>query len=146
MQRMNWMAQYRQPSGFDDYVSTSSSNNHHYSNGGISAAVAGTSDHVSIGVRATSHKQTRHHRRLGHSAKRRISIGTVISLLCFVLAASAFAYVFLSRDHSSGYLLLISLIWFDFFFVLVLIWCAWSCIGLICVFLLLLLLDWSLLD
>ncbi|KAL2893601.1 Histone-lysine N-methyltransferase SUV39H1 [Bienertia sinuspersici] len=95
------MAQYRQQSGLYnhlDYVSTSNSNtnNHHYSNG---ITAVGGSDHVSIGVRGLQHKQPRHHRRLGHS-KRRISIGTIISLLCFVLAASAFAYVFLSRDHS----------------------------------------------
>lgn len=103
------MAQYRQQSGFHnhlDYVSTSGSSNLHYSNGisaATSAASAGSSDHISIGLRAPSHKQPRHHhhRRLGHS-KRRISIGAVISLLCFVLAASAFAYVVLSRDHSSS--------------------------------------------
>ncbi|XP_021760440.1 uncharacterized protein LOC110725263 [Chenopodium quinoa] len=93
------MAQYRQQSG------STSNSNHHFSNGisitAASAAGAGGSEHVSIGVRGPSHKQSRHHhRRLGYS-KRRISIGTVITLLCFVLAASAFGYVFLSRDHSS---------------------------------------------
>lgn len=93
------MAQYRQ-SGFDRVyygsTSTSSNNNNNNANGGNSG------DHLAIGMRSTAHKQPRH-RRLGHNktsiSGRRISIGTVISLLCFVLAISLFLFFFLSRDH-----------------------------------------------
>ncbi|KAJ8431445.1 hypothetical protein Cgig2_014938 [Carnegiea gigantea] len=92
------MAQYRQ-SGFDRVGGRShdsSANNHHqYGNGS-----AGGLDHVAIGVRASPpHKQPRHHRR-SKGGGRRFSIGTIVSFLCFVLAATAFAFLFLSRDHT----------------------------------------------
>ncbi|KAJ8445169.1 hypothetical protein Cgig2_029541 [Carnegiea gigantea] len=92
------MAQYRQ-SGFDR--AAAGLRTHDYANGG--AATTNGGEHLAIGVRSAAHKQPRH-RRLGHnkSGGRRISISTVISFLCFVLAVSAFLFLFLSRDHSDA--------------------------------------------
>ncbi|GFZ15237.1 transmembrane protein [Actinidia rufa] len=72
------MAQYRQ-SGFDRGV-------HHHGNG--------SSDHVSIGIRAPPHKQ-HHNRRL---KGRKLSIGAVIVILCLGFVVSVFAFASLSRD------------------------------------------------
>ncbi|GMH00319.1 hypothetical protein Nepgr_002158 [Nepenthes gracilis] len=79
------MAQYRQ-SGFDR-SGVQSHDQKYCGNGG--------SEHVSIGIRAP-HKQPRM-RRLGHKS-RKISIGTVVLILCLVLAVSALAIVYLPRD------------------------------------------------
>ncbi|KAL2893607.1 UDP-glucuronosyltransferase 2B19 [Bienertia sinuspersici] len=98
MLRFNWMAQYRQQSGSHNHIDYVSPSNNASSNPNKSNEItaADGSDGDSIGVRGAQHKLLRHHRRLGHS-KQRIFIGTVIITLL-----AAFAYIFLSRDHSAG--------------------------------------------
>lgn len=91
------MAQYRQ-SGFDRFGGRSHEHQLHYGNG----STAASSDHVAIGIRAGhhNHKQSRP-RRLAHkgAAACKISIGTVVIVaLCLVLALTALAYTYVSRD------------------------------------------------
>ena len=76
----------------------------HYSNG--------TSDHVSIGVRASSSSSSQQHklgriRRLGYRSDKNSRgglslVGAVIVFLCFVLVVTVLAYYFLSTDNSSS--------------------------------------------
>ncbi|GAB4861428.1 hypothetical protein Ancab_036631 [Ancistrocladus abbreviatus] len=86
------MAQYRQ-SGFDNRFGGRSHDDHPYGNG-----ASGISEHVAIGigVRGAPPKQPRL-RRLGHRT-RKISIGTVVVVICLVLAVSVFGFVYLSSD------------------------------------------------
>ncbi|KAF9670647.1 hypothetical protein SADUNF_Sadunf13G0090600 [Salix dunnii] len=75
----------------------------HYSNG--------TSDHVSIGVRASSSSSSQQHklgriRRLGYRSDKNSRgglslVGAVIVFLCFVLVVTVLAYYFLSTDNSN---------------------------------------------
>ncbi|XP_043705826.1 uncharacterized protein LOC122655639 [Telopea speciosissima] len=82
------MAQYRQ-AGTERF----GVRNHDVHHGSGSS----NSDHFSIGIRGTS-KQGRA-RRSGRSDKgRRISVRTVVVILCFVLIVTGFAYYYLSRD------------------------------------------------
>ncbi|KAK9713750.1 hypothetical protein RND81_06G049200 [Saponaria officinalis] len=105
------MAQYRQYNN-----SSSTAGNHHlYTNGdggvggaSTSSAVASSSSSavadVVIGVRGGHHhhyhhKKSHHHRRLKN---RRISIGTAITVVCFVFVASAFGFLYFSTSDHSG--------------------------------------------
>ncbi|KAK9271074.1 hypothetical protein L1049_026663 [Liquidambar formosana] len=78
------MAQYRQ-SGIDRF-GVRSQDLHHGN---------GSSDHVSIGIRA-QHKQSRPRR---SNKGRRISIGAVSVILCLALVVTVLAFVYLSRDN-----------------------------------------------
>ncbi|KAL9245492.1 hypothetical protein vseg_019138 [Gypsophila vaccaria] len=107
------MAQYRQFNSSTGGVG-GGGNHHVYTNGGggggggsTSSAVASTSSSgvgdVVIGVRGGHHhhKKTYHHRRLRN---RRISIGSAISVVCFVFVVSAFGFMYFSTssDHSGN--------------------------------------------
>ncbi|KAH9624842.1 hypothetical protein KSS87_000423 [Heliosperma pusillum] len=91
------MAQYRQ---------SNNSNTSLFINGGgasTSSAVTSTGEHVAIAIKGASHhhyKKSYNHRRLKN---RRISIGSAITFVCFVFAASALAFLYFSAsDHSDG--------------------------------------------
>uniref|UniRef100_A0A5B6Z9B4 TOD1/MUCI70 glycosyltransferase-like domain-containing protein n=1 Tax=Davidia involucrata TaxID=16924 RepID=A0A5B6Z9B4_DAVIN len=78
------MAQYRQ-SGFDRFAVRS--HDLHHGNG--------TSDHLSIGIRAPPHK----HHRIRRFKSRKVSIGAVIVILSLGFLVSVLAFVSFSRDN-----------------------------------------------
>ncbi|XP_074263535.1 uncharacterized protein LOC141586260 [Silene latifolia] len=87
------MAQYRQ---------SNCSNTSLFINGGgaSTSSAANGGEHVAIAIKGASHhyKKSYNHRRLKN---RRISIGSAITFVCFVFAASALAFLYFSTsDHS----------------------------------------------
>ncbi|KAK6939771.1 Protein of unknown function DUF616 [Dillenia turbinata] len=98
------MAQYRQ-GGFDRFAVRSHdfhSNNNIYGNGASTSASqpsSSSADHVSIGIRGSSHHKHSRARRSHRSDKsRKISIGAFVAVLSLILLVALFSFNYLSKD------------------------------------------------